>query len=77
MLALLLIVADSREPFPTNSHEPFPVLMTSARSQIHPSELKPAVTDALNAILQPVRDHFAKGDAKKLLDTVRKFKVTR
>ena len=45
--------------------------------QIHPSELKPAVTDALNAILQPVRDHFAKGDAKKLLDTVRKFKVTR
>ncbi|CBJ30608.1 Tyrosine--tRNA ligase [Ectocarpus siliculosus] len=45
--------------------------------KIHPSELKPAVTDALNAILQPVRDHFAKGDAKKLLDTVRKYKVTR
>eukprot|EP00752_Nemacystus_decipiens_P016438 g14694.t1 len=45
--------------------------------KIHPSELKPVVTDALNGILQPVRDHFAKGDAKKLLDTVRKFKVTR
>lgn len=45
--------------------------------QIHPSDLKPVVTEALNSILQPVRDHFAKGDAKKLLDTVRKFKVTR
>lgn len=45
--------------------------------QIHPSELKPVVTNALNGILQPVRDHFEKGDAKKLLETVRKFKVTR
>eukprot|EP00904_Undaria_pinnatifida_P001312 jgi/Undpi1/11181/HiC_scaffold_30.g13479.m1 len=46
-------------------------------AKIHPSELKPAVTEALNAILQPVRDHFAQGEAKKLLDTVRKYKVTR
>lgn len=53
------------------------VVVRGDKTQIHPSELKPAVTDALNAILQPVRDHFAKGDAKKLLDTVRKYKVTR
>ena len=46
-------------------------------SQIHPSELKPVVTDALNSILQPVRDHFEQGEAKKLLETVRKFKTTR
>lgn len=45
--------------------------------QVHPSELKPAVSDALNAILEPVRKHFEQGDAKKLLDTVRKYKVTR
>ena len=25
---------------------------------LHPSELKPALTDAVNAMLQPVRDHF-------------------
>lgn len=47
------------------------------RTQVHPSELKPAVADAINKILQPVRDHFEHGEAKKLLETVRKFKVTR
>ncbi|CAN0176953.1 unnamed protein product [Ascophyllum nodosum] len=46
-------------------------------AKIHPSELKPVVTDALNSILQPVRDHFEQGEAKKLLETVRKFKTTR
>lgn len=45
--------------------------------KIHPSDLKPAVTDAINKILQPVRDHFASGEPKKLLEKVKKFKVTR
>jgi hypothetical protein len=26
---------------------------------------------------QPVRDHFKGGDAKKLLDTIKKYKVTK
>jgi tyrosyl-tRNA synthetase len=45
--------------------------------KIHPSDLKPAVTDAINIILQPVRDHFASGEPKKLLEKVKKFKITR
>ncbi len=45
--------------------------------KIHPSDLKPAVTDSINAILQPVREHFASGEPKKLLDKIKKFKVTR
>jgi tyrosyl-tRNA synthetase len=45
---------------------------------IHPGDLKPAVAKALNAILEPVRKHFeTNADAKKLLDQVKKFKVTR
>lgn len=45
---------------------------------LHPGDLKPAVANAINSILQPVRDHF-KNDAtaKKLLEQVKSFKVTR
>ena len=45
--------------------------------KIHPSDLKPAVTTAINTILQPVRDHFSSGEPKKLLEKVKKFKITR
>lgn len=45
--------------------------------KIHPSDLKPAVTDALNKILEPVRKHFSQGEPKILLDKIKKFKVTR
>mmetsp|Transcript_37545 Transcript_37545/g.63201 ORF Transcript_37545/g.63201 Transcript_37545/m.63201 type:complete len:396 (-) Transcript_37545:270-1457(-) len=44
---------------------------------LHPGDVKPALTKALNSILQPVRDHFKGGDAKKLLDTIKKYKVTK
>lgn len=44
---------------------------------IHPSDLKPAVTDAINTILEPVRRHFSSGVPKQLLDKIKKFKVTR
>ena len=38
---------------------------------LHPGDLKPALAKALNAILQPVRDHFASDErAKKLLAQV-------
>ena len=38
---------------------------------LHPGDLKPALAKALNAILQPVRDHFATDErAKKLLAQV-------
>ena len=45
--------------------------------KIHPGDLKNAVRDALNRILEPVREHFASGEPKKLLDKIKKFKVTR
>ena len=45
--------------------------------RIHPSDLKPAVTEALNRILEPVRIHFQSGEPKKLLEKIMKFKVTR
>ncbi|KAJ4720290.1 Tyrosine--tRNA ligase [Melia azedarach] len=45
---------------------------------LHPGDLKPALSKALNMILQPVRDHF-KNDAtaKDLLKRVKGYRVTR
>lgn len=44
--------------------------------KLHPGDLKPAITLALNKILQPIRDHF-KNDpqAREILNLVRSFKV--
>ncbi|KAK9901335.1 hypothetical protein WJX75_007238 [Coccomyxa subellipsoidea] len=45
---------------------------------LSPSDLKPSLAAALNAILQPVRDHFENdAEAKQLLHDVRSFKITR
>jgi tyrosyl-tRNA synthetase len=45
---------------------------------LHPNDLKPALAKSINALIQPVRDHFANDPkAKQLLQTVRKYKVTR
>ncbi|KAK2974596.1 hypothetical protein RJ640_028513, partial [Escallonia rubra] len=41
--------------------------------ELHPSDLKPALSKALNVILQPVRDHFKhNAHAKELLKNVKK-----
>ena len=49
-----------------------------ASGALHPGDLKPALAAALNAILQPVRDHFENdAEAKALLKQVKSFKVTR
>ena len=45
--------------------------------ELHPGDLKAALIDVLNELLQPVRDHFAKGEAKKLLEKVKSFRITR
>lgn len=49
-----------------------------ASGALHPGDLKPAVAKAVNAMLQPVRDHF-KNDpaARKLLDQVKRYKTTK
>lgn len=45
---------------------------------LHPADLKPALSKAVNKILQPVRDHFKNDQkAKDLMKRVKSFKVTR
>ncbi|CAN0901752.1 Tyrosine--tRNA ligase 1, cytoplasmic [Linum grandiflorum] len=45
---------------------------------LHPGDLKPALSKALNKILQPVRDHFSQNArAKDLLKRVKGYRVTR
>lgn len=49
-----------------------------ASGALHPADLKAALTPALNAILQPVRDHFVNDKrAADLLKRVKAFKTTR
>jgi tyrosyl-tRNA synthetase len=49
-----------------------------ASGALHPGDLKAALVVALNAILQPVRDHFENSaEAKALLKQVKSFKVTK
>ena len=44
-----------------------------ASGRVHPSDIKPAVTDAINQILEPVRVHFSSGEPKVLLDKIKAF----
>jgi tyrosyl-tRNA synthetase len=45
---------------------------------LHPVDLKVNVADAINQLLQPVRDHFEKDPyAKKLLETIKMWQVTK
>eukprot|EP00878_Enallax_costatus_P003651 GHUV01003865.1.p1 GENE.GHUV01003865.1~~GHUV01003865.1.p1 ORF type:complete len:410 (+),score=121.69 GHUV01003865.1:293-1522(+) len=45
---------------------------------LHPGDLKPALSKALNQILEPVRQHFVQNkEAAALLKQVRSYKVTR
>ena len=45
--------------------------------KLHPMDLKNATAGNINELLEPVRKHFAKGKAKKLLEDVQAMKVTR
>ena len=44
-----------------------------ASGALHPGDVKSNLTDALNAILEPVRRHFAAGEPAKLLASVKSF----
>lgn len=48
-----------------------------AKKQLHPMDLKAAVSDKINELLVPVRKHFEKGKAKELFEQVKSFQVTR
>ena len=41
---------------------------------LHPGDVKGALIDALNQILQPVREHFASGEMKALLERVQTYR---
>lgn len=42
------------------------------KADLHPNDLKPTVSAAINDLLQPVRDHFSNDPyAKKLLETIK------
>ena len=46
-----------------------------AKGELHPGDLKAALTDALNAILEPVRQHFKEGEPARLLAQVKQFQA--
>ncbi len=49
-----------------------------AEGKIHPADLKNAVSGKLNELIEPVREHFRTNSrAKKLLEQVKGFEVTR
>ncbi|CAK9310954.1 unnamed protein product [Citrullus colocynthis] len=49
-----------------------------ATGVLHPGDLKPALSKALNKILEPVREHFKNdSNAKDLLKRVKAYRVTR
>lgn len=45
--------------------------------KLHPMDLKAAMADALNELLEPIREHFSKGKAKQLAEKVKQYTVTR
>ncbi|CAN0901746.1 Tyrosine--tRNA ligase 1, cytoplasmic [Linum grandiflorum] len=54
------------------------LVMDYESGALHPGDLKPALSKALNKILQPVRDHFSQNArAKDLLKRVKGYRVTR
>ncbi|TMW56804.1 hypothetical protein Poli38472_006814 [Pythium oligandrum] len=46
-----------------------------ANEQVHPADLKPCLVKYLNALLEPVRQHFANGELKKIWTNTKKVKV--
>lgn len=47
-------------------------------NKLHPSDLKPALAQAINDLIKPVRDHFTNDEnAKKLLEKVRSWRPTK
>lgn len=51
---------------------------TFAKKELHPQDLKVSVVKYLDQLLQPVRKHFEENkEAKKLLEQVKSFQVTR
>lgn len=51
---------------------------TFAEKQVHPMDIKNTLTKLLDQLIEPVRRHFEEnGEAKKLLEEVKSFQITR
>ncbi len=48
-----------------------------AEGKLHPADLKNAVAEELNKIIEPIRKHFEKPSNKKLLDVYKEVQITR
>ncbi len=44
---------------------------------LHPGDLKASLTTYIDSMLEPVRKHFASGEPAKLLEAVKRYRVTR
>ncbi|KAJ7952302.1 Tyrosine--tRNA ligase [Quillaja saponaria] len=54
------------------------LISSYASGELHPGDLKPALSKALNKILEPVREHFKKdANARDLLKRVKAYRVTK
>ncbi|CAO2823251.1 unnamed protein product [Amaranthus hypochondriacus] len=63
---------------PKTYHEFNDIATDYEAEALHPGDVKPALSKALNKILQPVRDHFANNaNARDLLKRVKSYRVTR
>lgn len=62
---------------PVTFNSPDEVEKAYESGELHPGDLKPALTEAINSYLDPIRKHFSTGPAKELLKRVRGFKITR
>jgi len=47
------------------------------KEKIHPLDLKNSISEYINKLLEPIREHFSKGKPKKMLEEVNKLSVTR
>ncbi|MBU0627839.1 MAG: tyrosine--tRNA ligase [Nanoarchaeota archaeon] len=48
-----------------------------SKKELHPMDLKQAVSSEISKLIEPVRKHFEKGKAKELLEQVKSFEITR
>lgn len=53
------------------------LLSIYSKGELHPMDLKTAVSKHINELVEPIRKHFEKGKAKELLEKVKKFEITR
>ncbi len=48
-----------------------------AKGEIHPLDLKEAIAEEINSILEPIRKYFEIGENKKLVEMIKSFEVSR